>query len=456
MDRKTNGRVCPPRWTTRCAATAVLLGASGCTAFVSGHVVVQRRAELGVLLDEPASARAGAPASGRLDDFVAFALGRNAGLRAAAARWDAARHRIGPATSLPDPQLQYTGFLEPVETRTGPQRNRLALMQMVPWPGKLIGRGEVAAAEAEVRWHGVEGTRRAVARDVAGHWHEAAFLERATTIVADHLQILQRLEAVVQRRIQAGGRQDDLLRLQVEIGRVTDELARLRAHRPAVMAQLAAVCNYRGSSPLPAPSLAAPSARVPALAALLARLDGGSPELAALREQVKTAERRRHLANLAPIPDLTVGAMWIDTGGARIPNQRDSGDDPFAVTLGINLPIWAGRYSGNMRAAAAEQAAASAALQERENALRASLHLHRFRLEDAARQVALYRDSLLPRAEQALTLAETAYQSGKGDLLSVIDSERMLLNFRRAYWRAVADDGRGRSEIEALVGKETR
>jgi outer membrane protein TolC len=433
----------------------VTMGAA-CRSYVPAAVEAERRGILSRLVDVSHSGAESLPETGALADYVAFAVRRNAGLHAAAARWDSAMNRIGPAAAPPDPHLAYAGFLEPVETRTGPQRNRLALTQRLPWPGKLTRRGDIAASEAERRWWSVEGVRRHVARDVGRHWYEAAFVARATAIMRDHLLILQRLEAVVQRRIQAGGRQDDLVRLQVEIGRVTDEVARLEANAPALMAQLAAVCDYRGSQPLPAPRLEAEATAVPAIAELIATMLTGSPELAGLREGVRKAEHMRKLAELGPIPDLTVGALWIDTGSARIPNQRDSGDDPFAVTLGLSLPIWVGKYSGAMRAAASDRAAAESSLRERENTLRATLHLHRFRLEDAARQLVLYRDTLLPRAQQALTLAETAYRSGKGDLLSVIDSERMLLNFQRAFWRAAADYGRSRVEIDAIVGVEVR
>ncbi len=347
-------------------------------------------------------------------------------------------------------------FVEKVETRTGPQRNRLALMQKLPWPGKLAERGEVAAAEAEVRWFGVQRTRRAVARNVGRHWFESAYLDRAMVIAQAHLAILQGLEAVVQRRIQAGGRQDDLLRLQVEIGRVDDDLARLRAKRPAVLAQLAAVVDLQSAAGLPAPVLASPKVHVPDIGLLLARLEDGNPELAALQGRIRKSQHQLELAKLAAIPDLTVGALWIDTGSARIPNQRDSGDDPFALTLGVNVPIWVGKYAGRWRAAEGARRAAESARHDRSNGLGAELTLQRFRLDDAARQIKLYRDTLLPRAEQSLTLAETAYRAGSSDLLSVIDSQRTLLNFQRARWRAIADYGRAEIDIEALIGKDTK
>ncbi|MGA1525172.1 MAG: TolC family protein, partial [Planctomycetota bacterium] len=70
-----------------------------------------------------------------------------------------------------------------------------------------------------------------------------------------------------------------------------------------------------------------------------------------------------------------------------------------------------------------------------------------------ARQIVLYRETLLPRARQALTLTQSAYAQGGAALLDVIDRQRALLAFEQAYWRASAELGRARARIEALLGR---
>ena len=94
------------------------------------------------------------------------------------------------------------------------------------------------------------------------------------------------------------------------------------------------------------------------------------------------------------------------------------------------------------------------ALSDRRATLRAELEHAAFLLDDAARQVALYRDTLLPRAREGLEVTRTAYRSGSASVLDLIDSERALLEFETGYWRACRDHHQSLARLEALVGGE--
>ena len=56
-----------------------------------------------------------------LSDYVELAVARSPKIQAQVQRWRAGLERVPQARSLPDPQVTYGGFLEEVETRTGPQ-----------------------------------------------------------------------------------------------------------------------------------------------------------------------------------------------------------------------------------------------------------------------------------------------------------------------------------------------
>ena len=90
-------------------------------------------------------------------------VARAAGLRAAFHRWRAAVEKVPQATELPDPVFTYAHYVEDIETRTGPQRQRFSLQQTLPWFGTLSTRGEVAAKQAETLWW--RGYEKAVHRD---------------------------------------------------------------------------------------------------------------------------------------------------------------------------------------------------------------------------------------------------------------------------------------------------
>ncbi|MDD3605166.1 MAG: hypothetical protein PHD86_08265, partial [Kiritimatiellae bacterium] len=72
-----------------------------------------------------------------LRDYLAAAARNNPELEAAFNRWKAELERIPQVRALPDPRFNYAYFVEEVETRVGPQKQRLGLSQVFPWFGTL-------------------------------------------------------------------------------------------------------------------------------------------------------------------------------------------------------------------------------------------------------------------------------------------------------------------------------
>lgn len=392
------------------------------------------------------------PPDADLAEYVRLALHHDPGIQAAFEEWHAALARIDQQDALPDPRLTWAHFVEPIETRTGPQENRVSLAQTLPWFGKLAARGDVAALHAEALWWRVEARRAAVARMVAAAWFDYGFLGRELRITRDNLALLVGLEPVVQRRVQGGGSQAQLLQLQVEIGKLEDQVARLESFRAAVSARLAALMDLPTVEPLPWPELGEPEIEVVELAAARRLLAQRNPELRELQTAIARERRRVDAAELEDVPDLMVGVDWFDTDHARMGGVRGSGDDPVAVSVGINLPIGRAKYRAMVAEAEHARAAAARRLDQRGNELHVELQMALYRHDDAARQIALYRDTLVPRARQALTLTESAYGEGSASLLDVIDRQRALLAFQLAYWRASAELGKSEAELQALTG----
>jgi outer membrane protein TolC len=75
-----------------------------------------------------------------------------------------------------------------------------------------------------------------------------------------------------------------------------------------------------------------------------------------------------------------------------------------------------------------------------------------FQHRDGARRVALFQDSLIPKGEEALRSLQTAYQSGKGGFLDLIDAQRALLEFQLQAARAHTDRAQALAKIEQLSG----
>lgn len=395
------------------------------------------------------------PEQADLASYLQFGLQHNGALRASFHRWCAAVERATRAAELPDPVFTYAHFIEDIETRTGPQRQRFSLQQTFPWFGVLALREEVAAGEVEVEWWKVVAERAAVVREIKRAYYEYAYLAQAIRIDEGNLGLLRQLEPVAQRRVQAGASQQDLIRVQVEIGRLENELQTLRKFRPALSARLGAAMNRKRASVLPFPDALEIEVSEVDVESLIALVLRDNPGIGELRSAAARAGKSAELADLSGWPDITLGADYFETGDAVTPIPG-SGNDPIAIRVSMNLPIWRGSYAAQKREARRLEAAAQGQLRQRESRLRADLEQVAYELDDAGRQIALYRDTLLPRARQSFEVTQTAYRAATSTLLDVIDAERTLLAFEKAYWRATSDYGQSLADLEALCGGEIR
>ena len=92
------------------------------------------------------------------------------------------------------------------------------------------------------------------------------------------------------------------------------------------------------------------------------------------------------------------------------------------------------------------------AVEDRRNELTAIVDRIAFEHADALRKLRLYRDGLVPKAEQSLNASYAAYQAGELDFLNVIDAQRLLLDFQLQLERALSNLGIKQAEVEMLAG----
>lgn len=74
------------------------------------------------------------------------------------------------------------------------------------------------------------------------------------------------------------------------------------------------------------------------------------------------------------------------------------------------------------------------------------------RLETATEIASLYQDEILAQRREALDLAETSYQAGKSDLLTVLEARRTFVEARSDALQAMTDRALARSDLERAVG----
>ena len=384
--------------------------------------------------------------------FVNEALRNNLGISVHDKRFLAAKESISVVGSLPNPRVQLTHFVESIQTRTGPQRQALALQQPLPWLSKLDRKREAANAQSEALWHAYAHQQFQLIDKVANRVFEIAFHDKSIAIQKENIELLKRLEEVVEGRVRAGGDLNDLLRLQVEIGRFENEVARQAADRKVAEVRLEALLGRRNAAGLPILDWQAPVELVASPTEWIKSIANRSPQIAMLRSLESSQSARERLAKLASRPDFSVGINYIRTGEAINPAAQGSGDDPWALMLGVSLPIWGKRNSAMERQASLQKEALVAEALNLELELLAEGRALIVKLEDTQRRLTRFESQLIPLAIQAQEITQSSYQSGKSTVLDLIDSDRSLLKLKTEYWRAAADAWIARWKLATLSG----
>ena len=433
---------------------------AGCAATAPATKSVVSEITLGAESSIPAEPRAQAfriPTlyeDSTLSDYLRVTAFNNPGLEAAFYRWKAALEKVPQVTSLPDPRFNYGYFIREVETRVGPQEQKIGIAQSFPWFGKLKLRGERAGEAAIVAREQYEGTKVDLFYKVKEAYYELYYLSKAISITKENMSLLKHLESVAQARFRAGSDVTGVVKAQVEYGKLEDRLLSLADLKTPIVAKLNAAMNRSVDEEIPWPNSFTTSDVNFTDQEVMAILDESNPELLALAAKVSEEKKSLALAKKEFWPDVTLGVDYIGTGDARMAGVSDSGKDAVMVMGSINIPLWWGKYRAGVREAEARRDGAIQSLENKENVLESDLKMSLFKFHDAQRKISLFGNTLTPLAKNSLEVAEQAYETGKADFLQLIDAQRLLLDIQLSHQRALTDREQRLAEIEMLIGRD--
>lgn len=390
-----------------------------------------------------------------LGEYLAYAMSNNPGLGAARQRWQAALERPPQARALPDPRVSYTHFARAVETRVGPQRHKLGVSQALPWFGVRRLRGQVSEAQAAAAQQGYEQAKLEVFGRVVAAYCEYYYLGRALAVARQHLALMTNLEGVARARYTAGAAPHAAaIQAQVELARLHDRVLSLEAHQGPSAAWLNAALSRPLEATVPWPrSLDLPETDFTDEEAV-AWLGEANPQLARLEHLARRAQVTESLTAKDAYPGFSLGLEYVDTGQPLAPDMADAGKDPVMAMVSMSVPLWRGAYRAAVREAQLEQTAISDQRRDLANRLQAALQRALYEVRDAERKMDLYRNALVPLAQQSLQVARQAFESGRGTFLSLIDAQRQLLELELGYERALANRGIGLGEVGVLLNRD--
>jgi len=387
-----------------------------------------------------------------IEELIQEALQNNPYIQVALNEWKAAEYKIRSVKGLPDPMAKYGHFGESVETRVGPQENVFGASQKIPFPGKLGLKGKSQGKHAEMLKEKYEAAKREVIKNVKFVYYDIFWVDKAIQTTEGEKAILESLEKVAQRRYESNVTpQQDVIKAQVELSRLIDKLLLLRQNRKSLVAKLNSILNRAQDSELRSITDADPSGFKYEISQLHEIAKGSRQELIAANLDIERAEYEKSLARMDYLPDFTFGVDYIQVGSGETTMPND-GQDAWMGTVAVNIPIWFDKLNAQTKEKKAQLEAARKNYENVGNNVSYEVEDLYFKILTYKDIISLYKTALIPQSEQAFDAAKTGYETGKVDFLNWLDAERILLQTRLAYYKAIADYQKSIAYLERVVG----
>ncbi len=387
-----------------------------------------------------------------VDRLVREVLRQNPALAAARAKWEALRERPTIVGSLPDPTVSYGYFFDNVETRVGAQNQRVGASQKIPFPAKLSLAAKKARQEAIIaRWEYQTLARELILRAKIAYY-DLYQVERSREIVNSELSLLGAITKTSQVRYETGETQQaDVLRAQVTTSEIQKQLLELSQQREAARARLNALRNAPQSSAIEVSS-ELQNAALPDRSRAIAIALQYRQELQQAGVAIERDKTGLSLARMDRIPDFSFGVDYTQVNSNVFSNPPDNGHDALMGSVSVSVPIWFWKLNAEEREAARHLDQSRAAAADVRNSVEADVQSAWFRAQLSHDQLLLYRQTLVPQAQQSFDATRAGYESAKNNFIDLLDSERALLALRLGEVMSEADLARALAQLERAIG----
>ena len=404
----------------------------------------------------------------RLRDFIVLALERNPDIKASEETARSMVERIRQVTALPDPFLKMKILPEPVRTAEGDNFFILGVSQKLPVPEKLDRAGRVALAETRIALQRWQAIRLRVIADVKRAYFQLYVVDRSLDVTQANQDLLRSLIDVARSQVAVGRRsQDDVLRAQVELSNLEAELIMLRQRRVTTVARLNDVLDRHPQSEIETPDEFHLRDVDLAVDQLIEKAVDANPDLNRVKHQIERDRESLKLAKLAYWPDFAIGFEWMQmdprgafkaprnpaTGQRPVtPQLSEDGSDNWAITFGFSLPIWYDKIKGGIEEATRRLGSSRAQYRSTANRVEFAITDALARVESQQTLARLFRDTIIPQAEQTYRVSQASYTAGTSDFLYVIDNWRKWLVFTIQYYRSLGELERSVADLEQTIG----
>jgi len=387
------------------------------------------------------------------ESVVHAALQLNPTIKAARAKWEMMKARVPQASAWEDLRLGFdatTGRFVDVP-RNAFMDQTLMLEQEVPVTGKNRSRARAATAEAGAVFEEFRRAELDVVSRVRASYSRLANGYAQLEVNRRSEELLNQFIKISQSRYETGtGTQSDVLLAQTDLAKLLEMRADIQRMISEEQSMLNVLMNQPAQNPLGRPSALAFTPQKLSLQRLQALTLVNRPEIQRAQSMVNAASFGVELAHRQWFPDPMVNAKAQRYNGAsQAVSELDLG---FSVPLPfLNQKKYAAGVLEARKGLENAQGEFDAMRTEALGLVRNQLK----KIQTAASQYELYRDQIIPLANETVEASRAAYEAGTGGFLELITARRTLQDNESMALNRLTEHEVAIAELEAITGNPT-
>jgi len=385
-----------------------------------------------------------------LTTLINEALSSNSEIIYAKNAFESANARIRQASSLNDLELGFEyDRITADRMLTGEPMNILSVSQNIPFPTKLYLRAKIASKFAKMAYENYKLKKLEIISRVKITYSELVFIYKSIELNKENKTILDNLsKTATMRYATAKGSQTDALKAQVELAKADNELIILEQKRLTTQSKLNILLNKNPTNDIGVPSDEPPIKFNHTLDEFISMAKADNPELKVYQYAVERGQSSYKLSYNEYLPDFSVKFKQMLSNGSLE-------SDEWSGMIGVTVPLWFfTKQAFGVKEMQSELEMLKAEYTGKENSILFEINDAYARASANKKLIQLYETTFIPQAKEAVNVSIKAYASNKSDFLTVLDSQRMLINFKLEYLNVILQFRTALADIERLVGSE--
>ncbi len=391
-----------------------------------------------------------------LQELIQTALNINPSLKAAKKQVDARQTLVRQSSALPDPVLSLNLMNLPLNTFSFNQEpmtgKQVSLMQAIPFPGKISLRKDIARSGVRTSNEQLNEMKIQLVKNLRMSYYEYYYVIQALKTVRENKGILSRFITIAETRYRVGkGLQQDVLKAQVSLSKLIDKELLLKDKQFKLRTKINELIGRSSNSEIGKPVLENISFIKTDTLTFFKYAIQSRPLVKAWKTMISQNDQKVSLAKRNFYPDFKIGLAYT---------QRDvlangsGGVDYLSGLVSVSIPLFFHKkQEQKYQQVRLEGQSILDQYQDVLNHIQSSIEQAISSLNKNEQLIQLYDTGIIPQARQSLESAMSAYQNGKVDFLTLLNSQMSLLDFEINELRARTDYRKDLALLDALQGK---